>query len=251
MKGISRIIIRLFPFFVNIYYMNYAIIAAGDGSRLAKEGVESPKPLVEINGEKMIDRLIRIFSENNADTVYIIVNEYMKDVALHIRSTHYPVRVELVIETTPSSMHSFYELSKIIPDDKFCLTTVDTIFKESEFKEYISAFLSKNEALFAVTDYIEDESPLYVATDLRMKITGFLDNPRSDVKYISGGIYCLLPESKSVLEKAINSGQHRMRNYQRSLIENGVEIKAYPFSKIIDVDHAADIKAAEEFLQNK
>ena len=114
--------------------MNYAIIAAGDGSRLAKEGVESPKPLVEINGEKMIDRLIRIFSENNADTVYIIVNEYMKDVALHIRSTHYPVRVELVLEITPSSMHSLYELSKIILDDKFCLTIVSSLFKESVFK---------------------------------------------------------------------------------------------------------------------
>jgi len=44
--------------------MNYAIIAAGEGSRLMQEGVEQPKPLVELNGEPMIHRLIRIFNAN-------------------------------------------------------------------------------------------------------------------------------------------------------------------------------------------
>ena len=43
--------------------MRYAIIAAGEGSRLAQEGISLPKPLVKINGEAMIDRLIRIFLE--------------------------------------------------------------------------------------------------------------------------------------------------------------------------------------------
>ncbi|MDY3008013.1 MAG: NDP-sugar synthase, partial [Sodaliphilus sp.] len=34
--------------------MNYGIIAAGEGSRLAQEGVAKPKPLVELNGEPMV-----------------------------------------------------------------------------------------------------------------------------------------------------------------------------------------------------
>ena len=44
--------------------MRYAIIAAGEGSRLVQEGVKTPKPLVEVGGEKLIDRLIRIFLAN-------------------------------------------------------------------------------------------------------------------------------------------------------------------------------------------
>ena len=39
--------------------MKYAVIAAGEGSRLAGEGIEVPKPLVRIGGECLIDRLIR------------------------------------------------------------------------------------------------------------------------------------------------------------------------------------------------
>ena len=49
--------------------MKYAIIAAGEGSRLAQEGIKSPKPLVEVGGEKLIDRLIRIFMDNDADEI--------------------------------------------------------------------------------------------------------------------------------------------------------------------------------------
>ena len=36
--------------------MNYAIIAAGEGSRLRNEGVAAPKPLVPLNGRPMIGR---------------------------------------------------------------------------------------------------------------------------------------------------------------------------------------------------
>ena len=40
--------------------MKYAIIAAGEGSRLAEEGVAEPKPLVRLGSECLIDRLLRI-----------------------------------------------------------------------------------------------------------------------------------------------------------------------------------------------
>ena len=54
--------------------MKYAIIAAGEGSRLQHEGIALPKPLVHICGEAMIDRLIRIFRQNGSTEIVIIVN---------------------------------------------------------------------------------------------------------------------------------------------------------------------------------
>ena len=47
----------------------------------------------------------------------------------------------------------------------------------------------------------------------------------------------------------MKSGMSRMRNFQRQLIVDGLKLKAYKFSKILDVDHADDIKKAEEFLK--
>ena len=52
--------------------MKFAIIAAGEGSRLASEGINVPKPLIEVGGEKLIDRLIRIFMDNEAEEIVVI-----------------------------------------------------------------------------------------------------------------------------------------------------------------------------------
>ena len=46
--------------------MKFAIIAAGDGSRLADEGITLPKPLVKVRNVPLIDRLIRIAEQSNA-----------------------------------------------------------------------------------------------------------------------------------------------------------------------------------------
>ncbi|MEG0949815.1 MAG: NTP transferase domain-containing protein [Bacteroidales bacterium] len=231
--------------------MNYAIIAAGEGSRLAKEGVTQPKPLVELNGEKMIDRLIRIFLANQATSISVIVNEQMHEVAEYLKAKSLPVPFNLIVQSTPSSMHSFYELSRCLPEGKFCLTTVDTIFHETEFSHYIAAFAAdrSNDGLFAVTDYIEDESPLYVDVDESLNIHGFMDEAYPEARYISGGIYCLQSNAFPVLKSAIEANRSRMRNYQRELVQSGFRLKAFPFKKIIDVDHASDIALAEAFLK--
>lgn len=65
--------------------MKYAIIAAGQGSRLADEGVSAPKPLVNVGGECLIDRLIRIFMAQEATEICVICNEQMPQVAEQLR----------------------------------------------------------------------------------------------------------------------------------------------------------------------
>lgn len=231
--------------------MKFAIIAAGEGSRLQQEGIALPKPLVRVGGEAMIDRLIRIFRANGAEEIVIIVNTLNPLTEQHFRQLQQQGLaddVRLVVKSTPSSMHSFAELAPYLTDGPFCLTTVDTIFREEEFARYIRHFLeSESDGCMAVTDYIDDERPLYVATADDRQITGFLDTP-GQCRYISGGIYCLRPSALDILHQCILEGQSRMRNFQRALVAHGLKLEACPFSKIFDVDHAADIAKADAFL---
>ena len=229
--------------------MKFAIISAGEGSRLTQEGVTKPKPLVELNDMPMIERLIRIFMRQGADCIVIIINELVpetKEFLCHLQDT---LPIELVVKTTPSSMHSFYEISHLLEGDRFCLTTVDTVFREEEFSQYIEAFrTSETDGLMAVTDFVDDEKPLYVSTDNLLRITGFYDQKTPDCRYISGGIYCLTSRELDTLNRCIEQGQSRMRNFQRQLVADGLHLNAWPFEKIIDVDHVSDIVKAEEFL---
>lgn len=230
--------------------MNYAIIAAGEGSRLAKEGIAKPKPLVDLNGEPMIGRLINLFLRCNAESISIIINEEMTEVRSYLESLTLPVPFNLVVKSTPSSLHSFYELSRVMPAGKFCLTTVDTIFRENDFRAYIKAAEAATDCdgMMAVTDYIDDEKPLYVDTDAEMNITAFRDARYDGARYISGGIYALGGRAVGVLEECMEKGISRMRNFQRALVDAGLRLKAYPMGKILDVDHAEDIRKAEEFI---
>lgn len=231
--------------------MNYAIIAAGEGSRLAQEGIAKPKPLVELQGEPMIGRLINIMIRCNAESISIIVNEHMTEVREYLENLLLPIPLNLVVKTTPSSMHSLWHLSQVIPQGKFCLTTVDTIFREEDFNGYIEAFEAdeKHDGMWAVTPFVDDEKPLWVEVDSEMGITAFRDKAWSGAKYVSGGIYAMTDNAFTVLDQCITQGISRMRNFQRALVDAGFNLQAYSIDKIVDVDHAEDIATAEAFLQ--
>jgi len=232
--------------------MKFAIIAAGEGSRLALEGIGIPKPLVKINGIPLIERAIQIFDICEASEIIIIINHSSKELKERLieLSKYYPIK--LLIEDTKGSMESFSKLAPYLKDDKFCLTTVDAIYNEVEFAAYIANFVAeKNEsdALMAVTNYIDDEKPLYISADEKMNITGYYDKEEPGADFISGGIYCMTPKCIDILNKCVKEGKLRMREFQRELVNNGLKIKAHLFNKIIDVDHATDIKKAEIFLR--
>lgn len=257
--------------------MRYAIIAAGEGSRLTQEGVALPKPLVEVGGESLIMRLLRIFMVHGATEICVICNDRTPLVEARLKEiqtagislspsaekTAVPLR--FVVKSTPSSMHSFYELADWLDgDEPFVLTTVDTVFRETEFAEYLAAFKSclaaGNDGLMGVTTYVDDEKPLYVETDRRQRITAFADAVGGTTKrietadegsrtYVSAGIYGLTPKALQTLRTCVARGESRMRNFQRALLRDGLQLQAWTFSKVLDVDHQSDIAKAEEFLK--
>lgn len=230
--------------------MLYAILAAGEGSRLTQEGCKVPKPMVRIQDETLIGRLIRIFIANGATRIVVICNAQHCETYEYLINLALPVPLDVIVQSTPSSMHSLYTIRNYLVTEEFCVTTVDTVFSESEFATYIRTFQKSDiDGLMAVTDYIDDEKPLYVQTTDTLSITDFCDTNEKECTYISGGIYCLKRTALTTLSKCIDQGMARMRNFQRQLVTDGLHLTAFPFSKIIDVDHCSDITKAEELIR--
>ena len=224
--------------------MRFGIIAAGEGSRLALEGSGQPKPLVPIAGVPMIERLARIFMNCGADRIAVIVNDRNPDTVSYVRrmSAHMPI--DLVVKSTPTPMHSLMELAPYLGRERFCVTTVDTVFREKELADMMKAFESTSyDGLMGVTSLIDDEKPLYVDTDSDMLIRGFLDE-QGGCRYVSAGIYALKAQALDVLAQCLESGQTRMRYFQRRLLEEGMWLKAFDMGRVIDVDHVGDIEKA-------
>ncbi|MBB5620595.1 NDP-sugar pyrophosphorylase family protein [Pedobacter cryoconitis] len=231
--------------------MLYAIIAAGEGSRLSNEGYVGLKPMVRINGEMLIDRLMRIFINNDAEVIYIIINENSSELGEYLKNYKSAVPLKIITKSTDSSLHSFHELLEEFKDiEELCLTTTDSVFEKEEFQRYIEDFkANKNDdGLLAVTSFIDDESPLYINFDSNNVIKQITDHATQEKSFVSGGIYCLRKKALELVPVAINSGLHRMRNFQRLLIQNNLVVRAHSFNKIMDVDHVSDIEKAEHFL---
>ncbi len=231
--------------------IDYAIIAAGQGSRLAEDGEISPKPLVCLDDEPMIARLIHILSRSCARQISVIVSTANSDVAECVKAVKSEVPVQLISRSTSGSMESFAELSKVMERTRpFCLLTVDSVFLPDEFQRFIRDFEADTEAdgYMGVTSYIDDEKPLYIAAAGNGEITAFLDSPNEGAVYVSGGIYALRPEVFAVLDDCVRAGVTRMRDFQRALVASGMRLKAWPFSRIIDVDHGSDLEKARSFV---
>lgn len=237
--------------------MKYAIIAAGEGARLAAEGIAVPKPLVKVGGERLVDRLLRIFKDNGATEIDVICNDLTPLVSRHLEQLEQQLTegeplLRHMVRTTPGSMHSFFALTELIGESSFVLTTVDTLFREAEFGRYVSAFrealAAGYDGVMGVTSFVDDEKPLYVAVDAESNITGYYDAPCAEARYVSAGIYGLTPRALPVLRRCMENGRLRMRQFQRALVEDGCRLRAFEFGTVFDVDHAGDIAKAERFL---
>ena len=225
--------------------MRFGIISAGEGSRLASEGFSQPKPLVPICGVPMIERLIRIMNSCGAERIAVIVNgENPETVSLLKR-----LPVDLVVKKTPTPMHSLMELAPYLEGDRFCVTTVDTVFPESRFRAMMDEFSkSPSDGLMGVTSLIDDEKPLYVDVDGEMMIKGFHDLQDS-CRFVSAGIYALKADAFDVLKCCLESGLTRMRYFQRQLLEAGFKLKAFDMGQVVDVDHVSDVARAQEIAK--
>lgn len=225
--------------------MRFGIISAGEGSRLASEGFSQPKPLVPICGMPMIERLVRIMNGLGAERIAVIVNGENPETVSLLKG----LPVDLVVKKTPTPMHSLMELAPYLEGDRFCVTTVDTVFAESRFRTMMEEFSkSPMDGLMGVTSLIDDEKPLYVDVDGEMMIKGFHDS-QDGCRYVSAGIYALKSDALDVLKGCLESGQTRMRYFQRQLLEAGFKLKAFDMGQVVDVDHVSDVARAQQIAK--
>ena len=225
--------------------MHFGIISAGEGSRLASEGFSQPKPLVPICGTPMIERLIGIMNGCGADGIAVIVNGGNPETVSLLKR----LPVDLVVKKTPTPMHSMMELAPYLGSDRFCVTTVDTVFSENRFRAMMDEFSkSRLDGMMGVTSLIDDEKPLYVDVNGEMMIKGFHDS-QDGCRYVSAGIYALKAKALDVLKGCLESGQTRMRYFQRQLLEAGMQLKAFDMGQVVDVDHVSDVARAQEIAR--
>jgi NDP-sugar pyrophosphorylase family protein len=229
--------------------MQGLILAGGRGSRLAADGVEAPKALVEVAGRPQIVHLVETFAALGCATVTCMVREGLP--------TNWSARLggtEVVIRScrTPSSLHTLVAGLAVVPSGSVFCAMVDTVMPAADWRRVYDGvathLAAESLAVLAITPFVDDELPVYVVRDASGFVTAISDTPpTSGIPLVSGGVYGLSPVARRLAGVAVGS-LHRMRAFLKLLVELKAPVATVEVPRIIDLDHKRDLEAAESWL---
>jgi len=229
--------------------MKAALIAAGLGERLRDAGVELPKPLVPIAGKPLLDRVLEAVAAAGIGELACIFNEQADAVEEHCRRAAHGLQLHIVRKSTPSSMESLFSLAPHL-DERFLLLTVDAVFGPSVLPDFLRAAAAHPRAagVLAVTNFVDDEKPLYARLDPRGQITA-LGAQAAGSATVTAGFYVFEPAIFREMEAARRAGFGALRHFLGHLLDHGYPLAGVGVGKTIDVDRPEDIAAADAFAR--
>jgi NDP-sugar pyrophosphorylase family protein len=118
--------------------MKAVILAAGEGTRMRPVTLETPKPLIEINGEKIIDKIFNSLPDE-IDEVILVV-EYLKDkiidyVGLNFKNKTVKYSVQNSTKGTYGALLSAKNLFDT--NERFLVINGDDIHDKEELTKYL------------------------------------------------------------------------------------------------------------------
>ena len=217
------------------------ILAAGEGSRLRRDGWKIAKPLVRVEGVSLIEHVIENFLAAGIERIAVIFNETEQDCARFVRSRFAGVDIRVLVKTTASSYESFREIAAMLPPGPALVSTVDAFCLRRDFLDFVrsAGASSSDETILAVTPFVADEKPLWAKLDASGRITR-LGGQSGDA--VTAGMY-VFPERVRALPAPQTVG--RLREYLAWLIERGEPVRGISIDTVVDVDRGLDIALAE------
>lgn len=205
--------------------INAVILAAGFGMRMVPINLETPKALLEINGEVLIERTIKQLREVGIKNIYVVVG-FLKERFEYLIDEY---GVELIVNeeyATKNNLHSLALVSDkisntyIIPGDVWCDRNP---FRKNELYSW-----------YMVSDLVDDESDVRV--NRKMELVTVPEKKGGNAMI---GISYLVGEQAEIVKQRINA-HVRNKRYDGSFWEETL----YEKDRMIvsaRVVHATDI----------
>jgi NDP-sugar pyrophosphorylase family protein len=223
------------------YRLLGGVIAAGEGSRLRRDGFTAHKPLVEVRGIPLIERVLENFEAAGIAPPVVIVNEDEQECVARVRA-RFPMRpVDFIVKTTASSLESFRLVTAASERGRMLVSTVDAWCRPSDFAAFVDAAMRRpaDATVLAVTPFVADEKPLWVDLDAGGRVSAL---GRARGAFVTAGMY-VVPEW--VRRAAPPGGLGRLRDFLGWLHRSGHAMYGEVIPTVVDVDRAEDVAIAE------
>jgi NDP-sugar pyrophosphorylase family protein len=237
------------------FSLRAGVLAAGRGERLRTQ-LSPLKPLVKVGSQTLIEHVLNSMSDAGASEVVVIINEDSLAVRDHVAAVKWPFVLRWIVETTPTSMHSFLRLVEALAadgdDGPFLLSTVDTVAGAQTYARFIAEArrLERTDVTLALAPPGDDEKPLLVRMAPEDSRVIAIGNAAAPSQHATAGVYAVHASILREAEAARREGVDALRTFLRRLLDRGYYLAGIPIAGSIDVDCPGDIRTAEEFLRS-
>jgi NDP-sugar pyrophosphorylase family protein len=217
------------------------IIAAGDGSRLRADGYRVSKPMVPVGGRPLIALAIDRFRYVGIRRLTIVINEACEDCRQWLYEHAGDFDLDMIVRKTPSSYATFQLVTGRLTDAPAVITTIDAVLPLNDFQFFVksASCLAKDAVVLGLTDYVDDENPLWATLDT---VDGHIRKlGGSDGTHVTAGLYWL-PGRRLAAPTADFA---RLRDYLGWLVAKHKPVYGVVLPRVFDIDRARDIAAAE------
>jgi choline kinase len=231
-----------------------AILAAGNGQRLRPASGAVPKPLIDLGGQPLLFRQIRMLIEAGTSPIRVIVNSETHRL-MDRCAMRPPDGVELLVYDTANSMESLLRLGEYVTPGVFLLMMVDAVLHPTDIRNFVTNATKiianpglKLDGVLGVVKWRGDVDPLFVGISDDGMITAF---ERRQSPIVTAGVYLFSTAIFSHAAEARMLQLNAMRRFLAMLLERGRRFAALEVPRAIDLDDEADLRAAHEMLDRE
>jgi NDP-sugar pyrophosphorylase family protein len=230
--------------------MHAAILAAGEGTRLSLSFPGTPKPLVRIKGEPLVDWLLLHLDSAGFHDISIVIRQDAS-VAAHLDTLRLSANLHVVARNTSGGMYSLLALRhQLESEPDFYLFSIDNIFDPGE----LSTFMQKSHSFTdrTLTSWVtkrknSNKGQVGIQIDRDMRIWD-LGKQLTNTALVAEGPYHCFPSIFDGLAEAQKLPISRLTEYLHHLLTLGHRLYGYYVPEVFDVDDVDDLREAAEFL---
>lgn len=224
------------------------VIAAGEGSRLARSHPATVKPLVPVAGRPLSHWIVGTLRAAGARGLTVLTNSRGSAVPPSLSEAFPGFAFDFMTADTASSYESFRLVSRRLAEreDAFLISTVDAIAPAPDVARFwAECRAARADAGLALTAHADDEKPLWADIDEAGLVSAVGDDARHR-RLVACGLYFMTRVSAGRLPEP--AAHARLRDFWRTLVASGARVSGPTLSKTLDVDRPEDVAAAEAYL---
>ena len=218
------------------------LMAGGEGRRLQPLTADTPKPLLLVGGQPLIESLVRRFADQGFRRVFLSVNYRAERFKAHFGDgSAFGVSIDYLHETEPRGTAG--SLSALPPVPAPVIVMNGDVLTSVDFR-HLLAFHTEQQATatMCVRQYVL-QVPYGVVELDDQKLRAIVEKPKQSF-FVNAGIYVLSPETIARIPAA---GRFDMTALFEQLIADGGRIAVFPLREYwLDIGRMTDLERARD-----